>query len=433
MILRDRRAKGHLDLEAVENLIRPAMLRAGAATLGEFLRFDPPALEDRRRPCPCGHQASYKEPRERIIRTVLGPAKLERPYYLCPECHEGQFPADIQLDVAHTELSPAVRRLLAIAGSEVPFGRGSDLIAAFAGIKVTAKAVERTAESIGADIAALDQRAIEGASRLDLPAVAGDPIPVLYIEMDGTGVPVVKSETEGRKGKIQGQRALTREAKIGCVFTQTTHNKEGFAMRDPDSTTYAGAIETAAEFGHRIYLEAWNRGWSRARLKVFIADGAELNWNIAHQHFPGAIQILDIFHARQHLWDVARLLFPSDNSRQKRWILRHQPKLDGGKIIKLVAFLRSLQPASTATSELIAKEAAYFENNAHRMAYPSFRKLHLFIGSGVIEAACKTVIAKRLKDSGMYWTVRGANAIIALRCCDLNHRFEDYWATRNTA
>jgi len=122
--------------------------------------------------------------------------------------------------------------------------------------------------------------------QLDLPVVVGEPVPILYVEMDGTGVPVVKKETLGRSGKTEGQPAHTREVKLGCVFTQTQWDEEGYAIREPDSTTYVGAIETADEFGKRLYLEAWKRGWSRAEKKVVLGDGAEWIWNIAHQHFP---------------------------------------------------------------------------------------------------------------------------------------------------
>jgi hypothetical protein len=165
-----------------------------------------------------------------------------------------------------------------------------------------------------------------------------------------------------------------------------------------------------------------------------MGDGAEWIWNLAEQHFPGAVQIVDLYHARQHLWELARRLHPNDETSQKLWIQLHQNRLlDRGKIEKLVGSLRSITSAIPELAEKIRTEADYFARNAARMRYPKFRREHLFVGSGVIEAGCKTVVGSRLKQSGMFWTVRGANAIIAMRSCHLNGRFEDYWEARRAA
>jgi hypothetical protein len=410
------------------------MHQAGAAALTELLQFAEPTAEQREIPCPCGQQARYRELRPRRLLTALGEVELRRPYYLCPHCHSGQFPADRDLDVENSQSSPGVRRMLAAVGSAAPFDQGRQQMRLLAGLEVTTKAVERTAEAIGEDIAAREREQIQRAVQLDLPVIVEQPIPVLYVQMDGTGVPVVKKETLGRQGKTDGQPAHTREVKLGCVFTQTRWDQEGYPIRDPDSTTYTGAIETAAEFGKRIYLEAWKRGWSRAQKKVVMGDGAEWIWNLAEQHFPGAVQIVDLYHARQHLWELARKLHPNDEANQRVWIKLHQRRLlDKGKIEKLVGALRSLDSTNPEVIEKIRIEADYFHRNAERMRYPKFRSQHLFIGSGVIEAGCRTVIGSRLKQSGMFWTVLGANAIIALRCSQFNARFEDYWETRRVA
>ncbi len=326
-----------------------------------------------------------------------------------------------------------MRRMQALVGQDAPFDQGREQMKLLAGLEVTAKSVERTAEGIGEDIARREREEIEKAIQLDLPVVVGKPMPVLYVEMDGTGVPVVKEETVGRQGKANGVPAHTREVKLGCVFTQTSYDKEGFPIRDPDSTTYTGAIETAEEFGKRIYLEASQRGWDRAAKKVVLADGAEWIWNLAGLHFPGAIEMVDFYHARQHLWDLARRLHPNDAVNQKAWMKKHQRLLDKGKIEKLVLRLRSIDSSNPEATEKVRMEAASLERNAERMRYPKFRPQHLFVGSGVIEAGCKTVIGSRLQQSGMFWTVRGANAIVALRCCHLNRQFEDYWESRRAA
>ena len=415
-------------------LVRSTMHQAGAMALTRLLQWEAPELGQRSIPCSCGHSAHYRELRSKPVLTAVGKAEVSRPYYLCPHCHAGQFPADVELDIENTQFSPGVRRMLAAVGQESPFDHGRQQIKLLADLEVTTKAVERTAEAIGEDIERGEQREIQRAVQLDLPLILGEPIPILYVQMDGTGVPVVKKETVGRKGKTDDRPAHTREVKLGCVFTQATWDKDGYALRDPDSTTYVGAIETAEEFGKRIYLEAWNRGWSRAKKKVVLGDGAEWIWNLAEQHFPGAVQIVDQYHARQHFWDLARRLRPNDGAAQKAWMKVHQERLlDKGKIEKLVAALRSTTHTHSEVVEKLRTEADYFEKNAERMRYPKFRKQHLFVGSGVIEAGCKTVIGSRLKQSGMFWTVRGANAVIALRCCHLNHRMENYWEARRSA
>jgi Uncharacterised protein family (UPF0236) len=433
-VFAQRRKDGRTDLEAVESALRAALHQAGAAALSELLQFEAPSADQRQWPCPCGQHAQYQEIRSKPVLTIVGPIRLSRPYYLCSQCHIGQFPVDVELDVENTEFSPGVRRMHALVGQAAPFDHGRAQMQLLAGLEVTTKSVERIAEAIGADIGQREQEEIGKALQLDLPVIAGEPIPVLYVQMDGTGVPVVKKETVGRQGKRDGQPAHTREVKLGCAFTQTTWDEEGFAIRDADSTTYTGAIESAAEFGKRIYLEALKRGWTRAKKKVVIGDGAEWIWNLVAEHFPEAIEIVDLYHARQHLWAVARQLYPQEEVQQKAWMKVHQKRLlDKGKIEKLVSMLRSIGGSNLAMAEKIRTEADYFESNAERMRYPRFRRQHLFVGSGVIEAGCKTVIGSRLKQSGMFWTVRGANAILALRCSHLNGRLEDYWEERRQA
>ena len=431
LIFQQRRKTGQLDLEAVEMALRAALHRAGTAALSELLTFPAPHGEQRRRPCRCGEQAHYRELRSKSLLTALGAVKLTRPYYRCPHCPQGQFPADRELDVENTTLSPGVRRMLASVGQQAPFDHGRRLIQLLAGLEVTTKAVERTTEAVGEEIAGREQKQIHRALQLDLPIAAGEPVPILYIEIDATGVPVVKSETEGRQGKTEGQPAHTRDAKLGCVFTQTNWDEKWYALRDSASTSYVAAIETAEEFGKRIYSEAFQRGWSRAKTKVVLGDGAEWIWNLAHQYFPGAIEIVDLYHARQRLWELARKLHPDQEAEQRRWTMIHEHLLDAGKIEELVTALRSLQTASDEAAEQIRTKSAYFETHAKPMRYAKFRRQHLFVGSGVIEAGCKTVIGSRCKQSGMFWTVRGANAILALRCCQQNDRFDDYWESRS--
>lgn len=435
IVFQDRRNNGQFDLEAVETALRSAMHQAGASALTQLLRYNPPDADHRTLPCSCGQLAHYKELRSKTLLTVVGPVELSRPYYACA-CSKGQYPADAELGIVGLESSPGVRRMEAVVGSEMPFASGCEPMKLLAGLDVPAKAIERAAEAIGTQIAQRDEQEIGRAKQLVLPVVFKQNIPKMYVLMDGVQVPVVAAETEGRTGRIEGQRARTRECKIGCVFTQTIVDSEGWAIRDPDSTTYVGAIETAEEFGFRIYTEAWRRGWEWATIKVVLGDGAVWIWNAADQHFPSAIQIVDQYHARENLWEVAVLLHPHDPVAKKLWMVPMKDLLDGGNIETLVTHLREIAAAhadATGLAQEVLKKAEYFATNASRMRYPEFRQKGLFVGSGVVEAGCKSVIGSRLKRSGMFWTVRGANAIIALRCCRINGRFEDYWEQHSVA
>ena len=218
VICNGRRKTGRLDLEAIEMAVRSAMHPAGATALTRLLQFAAPGVDQRTLPCSCAHQACYRELRSKPLLTVVGKVEVSRPYYLCPHCHTGQFPADVELDIENTEFAPGVRRRQAVVGQESPFDHGRQQRKLLAGLEVTTQAVERTAEAIGEDIAAREQEEIQRAVQLDLPRAVGEPIPILSVQMDGTGVPVVKKETVGRQGKTEGQPAHTRETKLGCVL-----------------------------------------------------------------------------------------------------------------------------------------------------------------------------------------------------------------------
>lgn len=257
------------------------------------------------------------------------------------------------------------------------------------------------------------------------------PVAKLYIAIDGTGVPVVPRETEGRPGKDETGRAKTREAKLGCVFTQTKVDQQGYPIRDEGSTTYVGAIETAEAFGPRIYAQAVRRGLRQAEQVIILGDGAPWMWGIAVLYFPGATQIVDLYHAREHLAGVSNIVYGPASTESKQWAAARYKQLDAGDVEGVVTSMRRLRPRAQKAQEEIRKAIDYFQNNAERMRYADFRRQGLFVGSGILEAGCKTIIGQRLKQSGMRWTVKGANAIITLRCGQLSGRREEFWELRS--
>ena len=227
--------------------------------------------------------------------------------------------------------------------------------------------------------------------------------------------------------------AKTREVKLGCVFTQTGLDEKGRPVRDQGSTTYVGAIETSEEFAGRIFAEAIRRGSRRADKTIVLGDGALWIWNLADEHFPGAIQIVDLYHAREHLSELAKILYGPGTPKAKAWADLRIVELDAGNVETVISSMNRLRPSTTAQQDELRRSVAYFQTNAHRMRYADFRQQGLFVGSGVIEAGCKTIAGRRLKQSGMRWTVRGANAIVALRCCELSGRWESFWEARSAA
>ncbi len=430
MISRTRRKGAAFDLEALEQATRAALQRAGARLLQELL--DQPEHSGPPLRCNCGQDMRCEAARPKRLVSLLGTLILRRPYYHCRPCKRGSSPRDAELDIAGTQYSPGVRRALAVVGGETSFERGRKLLAELADITVSSKAVERQAEAVGADLAARADSARRQAELAQFPPQPGPALPTLYIEMDGTGIPVTPAEAAGRAGK-QAETATTREVKLGCVFTQTGLDEQGRPLRDPNSTTYTGAIEDAAAFGQRIYHEAWQRGLHRAQRQVVIGDGAAWVWNLSHVYFPDAVEIVDIYHAREHLWDLGRTLFPLHRQQRRRWVKRRKKQLDEGRIEHLVCSLRNTPADTPEQHDALRREANYFEGHAERMRYAEFRRQDLFVGSGVVEAGCRALVGARLKRSGMFWTAAGANAIIALRCAQLSDRFDDYWEDRAAA
>lgn len=409
--------------------MRRGALAAGAGILEDLLSGLGQSVEGVVE-CSCGARMQSKGIRTKKLLTILGEVNFSRRRYECPVCGASRYPGDEELDVVGTGRSPGLRRMMARAGSKETFKEGSEDLRIYAGIQVSAKDVERVAEKIGREVEGWQagERALALAGGVE--SAAGDSVPVMYIAYDGTGVPMVPWEVAGRKGKQADGSAKTREAKLGCVFSQTATDGEGFPIRDLDSTSFVGAIEGAEKFGERIYAEASRRGLSQAQKVVVLGDGARWVRGLAELHFYGATQIIDLYHAREHIGKLCQLLFAGDEKKIRAFRMRWWTLLDEGKVERIVAQARSQLSGAGANQEQIEIELGYFEENRERMRYQRFRDEGLFVGSGVVEAGCKSVIGQRLKRSGMEWSVSGANAIISLRCLLLSGRFEEYWESR---
>jgi hypothetical protein len=411
---------GAVDTSAIERTMREAAMADAARLYCMLLSSIEPAAPL----CPvCGHEMQSLGRREKDVVSLMGAGTVSRRYYGCKRCRHHAAPLDVLAGIDKTSYTPNVRSGVSVLASAGPFEWTSAVLADIAGVAVSSKQVQRISESVGTDIEskrlALRQDAAagslvpaEGATRPSVDAT-------MYIEYDGTGVPMCVSEVAGRAGRQEDGSAKTREVKLGCVFTQTGKDDDGNPIRDPDSTSYFGAIETAGEFSGRAYAEAVLRGLGTYWRTAVIGDGARWIWNLADTAFPGAVQIVDAYHAKEHVCKLAHAATGGkDGLKEAR--ARLLGLLDAGDIEGLVSTARSMAGGSDEATDAVDAETGYFIANAERMRYADFREAGLFIGSGVIEAGCKSVIGQRLKQSGMFWTTEGANAIAALRCRELS-------------
>ncbi len=423
--------EGRIDLESLEMRIRSSMHGVGGIMLGILLNADGGGYKGKSIACDKGHAYEFLEYRNKEVLTVLGKVEVSRAYYYDRNCRSGLCPKDKDLDIEGTSFSPGVRRIKARVGAYRAFGLGHEDIKEMAGIDVATKEIERTCNKLGRQ--ATEFFAAQASEALSEKVVPIQSVPKLYVCMDGTGVPMVNKELINSKGKAEDGQAKTREAKLGCVFTQTGLDEKGRPVRDEGSTSYVGAIEAAENFGKRIYAESKRRGVDRAEEVAVLGDGASWIWNIAEECFPGAVQIIDLYHAREHYWNAGRTVLDHDKKKLHKWADRRRKELDNGQVEKVIEAIRQLSPSTDCGREVCEKASNYFDKNKERMRYNVFRKRGFFVGSGVLEAGCRSVIGQRLKQSGMHWTVNGANNIISLRCCFFSNRWEDFWEHRAAA
>ena len=424
-----RQAVADLDCEALEVAVRQQVLQLAGKAVEQRFNADLSDEGSARVGCSCGSEARYAGRRTKQVDSVLGPLRLERAYYHCSSCGHGYCLRDAHLHIKNTSLSPALTRMLGTVGAMVSFQEGSELLTELAGVAVDAKQVERTAEALGKEIAEDERQYTEPLDTLPLPQT-------LYLGMDGTGIPLRAEELAGRTGKQPDGSAKTGEVKLCTIWSAESLHTEGTPVRDEGSISYSAALEsasaldTAAErfpFAQRVGREALRRRFEQALHQVVLGDGAPWIWNIAEDQFPEAVQIVDRFHAKQHLSELGKALYGLTAPRAFQWADRRKEELDTGKFQALLTAIRRHVPRSEDARRCLH----YFQTNRERMRYPEFHAQGLCTSTGVVEAGCKVAIGTRLKRTGMHWTVPGSNAIIALRCSKLGGRFQDFWERRS--
>jgi hypothetical protein len=402
---------GSWDMSSLESGLKQALMRDGCHILGGLLN-QPSALGAHE------PQGRLHDRRTRTVHSLLGPFELTRGYYR--HADENGCPMDQVLGLVDS-YSPGLAKLMCrAAGMDGSYEEAEQTLELYAGVRVPASQIRNITQQIGPQLKAWSETRTETRSKR---------VPEFYISYDGTGVPMRKEETAGRKGKQADGSSATREVKLGCIFTSTAADEEGRPQRDPKSTTYLASFEPAESFGLSLLKEARLRGLGEAAEAVVIGDGALWIWNQAAMNFPGAIQILDYYHAREHLCLLAETVYPSKQERDRE-LEKWTDLLNEGNVEK-VADLAEKKKARNGKRRAVAeREIGDMRSNAQRMRYARFKEKGLFIGSGVVEAGCKTVVGKRTKQSGMFWKLQGAQNILDVRCSVLSDTYDAYWECR---
>ena len=368
--------------------------------------------------------------RSRGVETIFGPIELKRDYIYSPKDKQGRCPLDEALGLIDSA-SPGLVRLASRAAAREGFEAASDDLKELAGIHIDGRQIQRLVAHSGPLIAA--QLKLTGSD------VEAKPMAICYVEADGTAIPMVAKELEGRKGKQADGTAKTREVKLGCVFSQTKADEDGQPMRDYQSTSYVGTLESVETFAPLLRDEARRRGIGKAQKIVVIGDGAAWIWELARTHFPLAILILDFYHMMEYLHELSQLLYGKDTPWAGRMKDQWKELMEKDQVQVVIDAMkrRAAQLAewetSADTAQKIEEKIGYLENNKDKMKYGTFREQGLFYGSGVVEAGCRAVIGQRLKQSGMFWSQSGAENVLALRCALMGNRWDECWDAINNS
>jgi hypothetical protein len=404
----------------LEVLIRTAVFKSANELVGWLLQQAVERVDAGYQPKP----GERRKGRETIrVQGIFGSFELSRDYYYHDGKDQGHYPADaaLGLEVGYT---PALAKLICLEGADEPtYLKAERHLEQTGGIAVSARQIQRVVQRVGRSAQAWQERPAQP-GRCDAP--------VMYVSADGTGVPMVAEELIGRRGKQADGKAKTRQVYLGCVFTQHRVDEQGHPVRDWESTTYVSSFKPSDEFGPCLRQEALRRGMAGAGEVVLLIDGAQALEHLGRQNFKDCVQIVDFYHALEHAGSVVAAGIGKEHPDYKAQLRRWAKRLLKDQVQALIDQTRKLC-AGKPQAEAVEKELGYFVRNVTRMQYGTFRAKGYFIGSGVVEAGCKTVIGGRCKQSGMFWSESGAENILALRSIHSSRRLEEFWKHRLNA
>lgn len=451
---------GEGDLKALEETIYRGIFQIGRKLMeGRINKGKESEPVSTRIEGKCGHHQKLVGYRPKKLLTLFGEVELKRAYYQCQvvegqeeeeptrKCSHGKAPADEIWGIQRTRTTPGVQQYVSYLCSMLTFDEAAETFRRFLPGKMSARQALNLARPVGRALAKKEDEEVKAlfdqVSQAKTDEKEGEQqsmvknIPRLYIEPDGImgrmrrkSVPMEKHEQE-REGDVY------REARVGAVFLAERGNERSELAPDvwidtpsEGSQQYVARRTALGGFDKLLYALACQSGLWRAEQVVIIGDGAHWIWDLACEQFPGAVQIVDLYHAQEHVWDVAHAVFGRTTGEGISWAKHACDLLVHGKIEDLVALigtLPSIAPPPGKSKSIPEQAIGYFTTNAQRMRYPTFRAQGMHVGSGIAEAACKRVVTTRFKQTGMRWTPDGLDAILSLRTAKLNGSYDLFW------
>ncbi len=444
---------GEGDLQTLEHSVLTACLALGRSVLEHVLTHAGEQAErPARRDGECGHRQRLVAMRPKQLHTLMGKVTLRRAYYQCQvkeeepsaACRHGQAPFDQVWGPFTGRTSPGVQKLLGKLVARMTLAEAVETFGSLLPLPMSERQALNLIHPVGEALReqeekqkeALFEHAAHHETHLsEHPSVLGLPIRRLYIETDGVMARMRRGTVPMEEAEAKHTGDVYREIKVGAVFEgrpgrERSDLAPGVFLDEPGPITYLARRMSAEEFGPFLYALAHRCGLDRALEVVILGDGARWIRHVVEDHFPTAVQIVDLYHAREHVWKVANAVHGPGTPQGAAWANQADELLSHGKIEELVQLIKKLPdvPAEPDASRSVPQiEADYFRSNAERMRYPTFRAKGMHLGSGIAEAACKTVVSARAKRSGMRWTPEGLDAVLALRTAVLNHSYDPFW------
>ena len=406
--------------------------------------------------CPdCGRTVESEGRRSRWWASILGPLQLKRRYASCKHCERGVAPAQKVLGFSDSDFTPRLEEVSTMMATTVPFGMATDLLAKLCGIEVSIKGVEEMVERRAAALQLFDAEEAETCAPFDekgLPvenqqrpvdaAPCDAPLNVAYLETDGV-IPITREELTGKEltptqrrrirraqkakargGKGRRYRIVGREVKNAVLYDGKDCVPESTSRSCILEKTYVSHLGDWFTFATLVWVTILRLGFDRTKLLVVLSDGAEWVKSLAEWLPIPTFLILDLYHAKHRIWEVAHSLYGEHSARASQWAAVQCDRVEAGHVGKVIEALKFLEPKRAETRKLVGELAKYFENNRGRMDYPAYRAKGLRISSAAVESANFHVTGTRLKLQGMRWSAEGAGQMAALRADLFNGRWE---------